>query len=203
MQNRSLLLMGFLILVMSRCGEVGTNKATAGPGDPPKISNEHGGFESQVKWGEHLVIVSACHDCHTPKKMTDRGPVLDSSRLLSGYHSGVPKMDLDRAGLAQQGVSATIDLTEWVGPWGTSFTANLTPDPTGTGAWTEEQFMTAIREGKFKGLKEGRPLLPPMPWEMYRHMTDQELKAIYAYLRTVPPVNNVVPPPLPPSSASK
>ena len=67
---------------------------------------------------------------------------------------------------------------------GISYTANLTSDATGIGNWKEQQFMYAIREGKFKGLAGSRTLLPPMPWEMYRHMTDGELKAIFAYLKT-------------------
>lgn len=162
----------------------------------------YGGFGSQVKWGEHLITVSACHDCHTPKVITADGMMLlDSSRLLSGHPAGEPAPDIDRAELERKGLTATQTLTAWVGPWGVSYAANLTSDDTGTGSWSEAQFLYAIRKGKFKGLEGSRPLLPPMPWEVYRYMTDDELKAIFAYLKSTKPVRNVVPAPQPPVAA--
>jgi hypothetical protein len=83
-------------------------------------------------------------------------------------------------------------LTAWHGPWGTSYTANITPDSeTGIGKWDETTFMLAIRNGKYIGT--GRPLMPPMPWEYIKQMTDDDLKAVYAYLRTIPAVHNKVP----------
>jgi hypothetical protein len=161
------------------------------------------GFESEVQWGQHIVTVSGCNDCHTPKKMTDHGPILDTSLLLAGHPAQLPKIDVNRKEAESKGLIITRDLTEWVGPWGTSYAANLTPDPTGIGAWKEEQLFVALREGKFKGLKNSRNLLPPMPWEMFRNFTDSEIKAIFAYLTSIPPVSNVVPAPIPPSLASK
>jgi len=157
------------------------------------------GFESQVEWGRHLVIVSACHDCHSPKKMTAEGMVIDSSRMLSGHIAGSPEPNVNKKEMQQKGLVVTNDLTTWVGPWGTSYTANLTSDATGIGNWTEAQFMLAIKEGKYKGLPGSRNLLPPMPWQMYRNLTDEELKAIFAYLQTTNPVKNIVPQPLPPA----
>jgi hypothetical protein len=162
----------------------------------------YGGFASQEKWGEHLVTVSACHDCHSPKVMTPNGPDIDSSRLLSGFPAGSPEFEVNRGDMEKKGLTVTGDLTSWVGPWGVSYTANLTSDSTGIGSWKESQFIYAIREGKYKGLPNSRPLLPPMPWIMYRHMTDDELKAIFAYLKTTKPISNVVPPPKPPVTAS-
>jgi hypothetical protein len=153
----------------------------------------YGGFESMEQWGEHLVTIADCNACHTPKKMTSHGPVLDSTRLLSGHPAAMPKIDSYSDDFAMKGLTLTMDLTEWIGPWGTSYAANLTPDETGTGNWTAEQFMYAIRNGKFKGLPGSRPLLPPMPWETYKFMTDGEIKAIFAYLRTVKPIQNIVP----------
>ena len=155
--------------------------------------------EDRVKQGEHLVIIAACHDCHTPKKMTARGPVLDTSLWLSGHPAHLPPPDVNRKEMESKGLAVTNDLTAWVGPWGISYTANLTPDSTGIGFWKEEQFIYAIRHGKLKGLPDSRPLLPPMPWEMYRHMTDEELKAIFAYLKSIKPIKNIVPPPVPPA----
>lgn len=115
----------------------------------------------------------------------------------------MPGIDVDRKAMETKGLVVTMDLTEWVGPWGVSYTANLTPDDTGIGNWTEEQFFTALREGKYKGLAGSRPLLPPMPWEMYRNMTDSEIRAVFAYLKSIKAVSNLVPQPLPPASSGK
>ena len=87
------------------------------------------------------------------------------------------------------------------GPWGTSFAANLTPDETGIGNWSFGQFKKALTEGKAKGLDGGRMLLPPMPWPNYVSMQEADLRAIFAYLKSIPPVKNIVPAPVPPTSA--
>jgi len=168
----------------------------------PKVASatttNYGGYESAELWGEHLVTVSACHDCHSPKKMTPNGLEIDSNLLLSGHPSQMPDIGIDRKEMEQKGLGVTQDLTAWVGPWGISYTANLTSDPTGIGSWTEGQFIYAIRNGKYKGMENSRPLLPPMPWQMYRNFSDDELKAIFAYLKSTKPIKNVVPAPKPP-----
>ena len=169
--------------------------------DKKPAQQKYGGFESQVKWGEHLVLISACHDCHSPKKMTDQGMDIDFSKALSGHPAGMPAPDVDRKAMESKGMVVTQSLTAWVGPWGVSYAANLTSDSTGIGAWKESNFFTAIRKGKFKGLESGRDLLPPMPWQMYKNMTDDELRAIFAYLKSTKPIKNVVPQPQPPVSA--
>ena len=87
----------------------------------------------------------------------------------------------------------TGDGTAASGPWGTSFAANLTPHETGIGSWTYDQFELAMRHGKFKGMENSRTLLPPMPWQTYQNLTDQDTKAIFDYLKSVPAVANVVP----------
>ncbi|MCP2045400.1 c-type cytochrome [Pontibacter sp. HSC-36F09] len=158
--------------------------------------------QEKIKLGEHLVLTSACHDCHTPKKMTDKGPVMDYDRALSGHPASLPPPDVNRKEIEQKNLVVTQTLTAWVGPWGISYAANLTSDATGIGNWTEKQFFTAIREGKYKGLENNRTLLPPMPWDMYRNMTDKELSAIFAYLKSTRPIKNVVPAPAPPVTAA-
>lgn len=183
-------------LVLSQCQNNNRVKEAS-----PTTSPGYGGYESAIQWGEHLVTVAACHDCHSPKKMTAMGPDIDSSRLLSGHNAQMPDFDINRKEMEAKGIAATQDLTSWVGPWGVSYTANLTSDQTGIGGWTESQFIYAIRNGKFKGLEKSRPLLPPMPWQMYRHFTDEELKAIFAYLKSTRPIRNIVPDPKPPVSA--
>jgi hypothetical protein len=169
--------------------------------DASATKSNYGGYESAEQWGEHIVTVSACNDCHSPKKMTSMGPVIDSSLLLSGHPSQMPDITVDRKEMESKGLGVTQDLTSWVGPWGISYTANLTSDSSGVGTWTEGQFIYAIRNGKYKGMENGRPLLPPMPWEMYRNFSDDELKAIFAYLKSTKPIHNVVPAPKPPVSA--
>jgi mono/diheme cytochrome c family protein len=74
------------------------------------------------------------------------------------------------------------------GPWGTVSSANITPDRTGISYYNEKLFLEAMRTGSVMG----RSLNPIMPWDGYRHMTDEDLKAIFAYLRTVKPVENRV-----------
>jgi hypothetical protein len=186
------------MLTFFQCNEKKTDEKTILMGSGLTETREFNGFESQIKWGEHLITVGACHDCHTPKKMTEFGPVLDSARWLSGHPAGMPGIDIDRKMIQQKGLVVTATLTEWVGPWGVSYAANLTPDGTGIGTWTEEQFFTALREGKSKGIASARSLLPPMPWDMYRHLTDAEIKAVFAYLKSVKPISNIVPAPVPP-----
>src|SRR5690606_13625758 len=111
--------------------------------------------ESPLKRGEMLVNAVGCHDCHSPKKMTDKGPIFDPDRLLSGHPANevLGAYDLETA-IAY--VLFTQGLTAAIGPWGTSFAANLTPDDTGIGSWTEVQFLTAIKHGKYKGMENSR-----------------------------------------------
>ncbi len=77
---------------------------------------------------------------------------------------------------------------EFKGPWGNVQSANITPDKTGISYYDENRFLEAMRTGTVMG----RPLNPIMPWDSYRHMTDEDLKAVFAYLRTVKPVENRV-----------
>lgn len=178
------------IFTLSRCTfQTGENQAAPEVAAKP----DYNGYETREAWGEHLVTVGGCNDCHTPKKMTPHGPDLDSSLMLSGHPAQMPPPDIDRKEVEQKGLAVTQTLTAWVGPWGISYAANLTSDATGIGNWDESNFIRAIREGKYKGLEAGRDLLPPMPWQMYKHLTDDELKAIFAYLKSTKPINNVPP----------
>jgi cytochrome c553 len=164
---------------------------------------EFAGYASQEKWGEHLVLIAGCHDCHTPKKMGPNGPELDMDNMLSGHPAVMPPPAVNRNEAESKGLVVTQTLTAWVGPWGISYAANLTSDPSGIGNWQEGNFITAIRKGKFKGLETERDLLPPMPWQMFNNMSDDELKAIFAYLKSTKPINNVVPQPNQPVLARK
>ncbi len=154
-----------------------------------------------VKQGEYLVLVGGCNDCHSPKIMSPQGPVPDPQRLLSGHPADevLPALTDKKLVAPGQWVLFSPGLTASVGPWGTTFAANITPDDTGIGNWTEAQFIKALREGKSKGLDGTRPILPPMPWPNIAKMKDEDLKAMFAYLKSLPPVKNVVPNPVPPA----
>jgi mono/diheme cytochrome c family protein len=171
------------------------NSQTSETSTPEKLAE-------QIKRGNYLVTTLVCDDCHTPKKMTEHGPEPDLSRRLMGHPADevYTADDLKKKLIREQNVGIfSSGLTGIAGPWGVSYAANLTPDDTGTGTWTEAQFFKAIREGKSKGLDGTRPLLPPMPWQQYRNLTDEDLKAIFAYIKSLPPIKNVVPNPLPPA----
>lgn len=153
--------------------------------------------DSLVKRGAYLVNAMGCDDCHSPKKMGPGGLELDMEHRFAGHLADAP-LGKPNAGVLKDGyVLFAWDLTSAVGPWGQSFAANISSDETGIGNWSEEQFFRAIREGKSKGLQEARPLLPPMPWFAYKNLNDQDLKSIFAYLKTTKPVHNVVPGPKP------
>ncbi|GJM28349.1 MAG: hypothetical protein DHS20C17_09840 [Cyclobacteriaceae bacterium] len=145
--------------------------------------------------GKYLVTIGLCNDCHSPKVFTENGPEPDSDRLLSGHPSDLPIEGFDQSLVTGGWVLMNEHFTAFAGPWGVSFSGNLTPDPSGIGSWNEENFRTALRQGKFKGLAHNRDLLPPMPWTNYRELNDQDISAIFAYLKSLKPVKNVVPAP--------
>ncbi len=149
-----------------------------------------------MKRGEYLVTIMACHDCHSPKVFGPKGPKPDPERMLSGHphNMAVPRADTS---LLKSWVLFNGHSTAAVGPWGISFAANITSDQTGIGSWSLEQFKRAIREGKSKGLANNRDLLPPMPWPLYAHLKNEDVEAIFTYLKSVKPVKNVPPPPIP------
>jgi hypothetical protein len=151
---------------------------------------------ARVKRGEYLVTTSLCHDCHTPLVNGPDGPTPDTNRALSGHPQDIAIGQ--PASLQEPWVGAmTSTLTAWSGPWGVSFSANLTPDAE-TGVlrdFTEDQFVQTLRTGRHQG--QGRRILPPMPWPLIGQMTDEDLKAIFAYLKQIPPVRNRVPDPIP------
>ncbi len=159
---------------------------------------------AQIERGRYLVAtIGGCNDCHTPKKFTGKGPELDMDHLLSGFPTGEKLPDLPKEWVAPMpgkwGAATTNDLTAWYGPWGVSFAANLTPDlETGIGSWTEQMFFQAMRTGKHLGAPDGRDILPPMPWQGIGDLTDDDLNALFAYFKSLKPVSNAVPEPIPP-----
>jgi mono/diheme cytochrome c family protein len=154
----------------------------------------------QVARGKYLVTIGGCHDCHTPWIMQANGkPGPDMTRMLSGHPMQFPIASPAQLKSDRWAVAMAPTNTAFSGPWGVSFAANLSPDVnTGTGIWTFDIFKNTIRNGRHWGV--ARPLLPPMPWFNYREMTDEDLAAVFAYLRTIPPIHNEVQQPLPPAA---
>lgn len=156
--------------------------------------------KATVDRGAYLVRAMGCNDCHTPWKMGERGPEPDMSRALTGHPSDVVMPPPPKLPTGPWIWMGGVTNTAFAGPWGVSFSANLTPDPeTGLGKWTEQTFITALRTGRHEG--KGRPLLPPMPWPMVSSLTDADLGAVFAYLQSLPPVHNRVPAPVDPTEA--
>lgn len=151
--------------------------------------------------GQYMVNVLGCADCHTPKKMTENGPQIDMEKYMMGFNvsEGLPPIP-ENVPIGPW-VLFKGDLTAAIGPWGTSYAGNLTPHETGIGTWTLEQFSKALKEAKFKGLENTRPIMPPMP-RHYAYLTDTDIAAIFTYLKSIQPIENVVPgyrPPVPQS----
>jgi mono/diheme cytochrome c family protein len=141
------------------------------PNDKPTAEAQPAAVDpaAQVERGKYLAVVAGCHDCHTPGYLYGAP---DFSRALSGSELG------------------------WQGPWGTSYPRNLTPDEeTGLGRYSADEIVAAIKGGK---RLDGSPMLPPMPWQNYATMTDEDLHALAAYLKSLAPVKHAAPAVVPP-----
>ncbi len=165
----------------------------SGSGSPPVSSPG-----DPVARGEYLVAIAGCDDCHTPLRNGPNGPEPDLERRLSGHPAnlsvGAPPPA--SGGWVWSGSETN---TASAGPWGVSYAPNLTPAAgSGLGLYTEDAFVQALRTGKHFGA--GREILPPMPWRAYARMTDEDLRAIHAYLATLRPIENVAPGPTPPAT---
>jgi cytochrome c553 len=155
---------------------------------------QRGSASASAERGRYLVQITGCHDCHSPKI---EGMTPDLTRALSG-RPGTTALPT----AAKGEVHAALDLTAWTGPWGSSVASNLTPDPaTGLSkAYTEATFIATMRTGK---KPNGTAIQPPMPSDVYKNMTDDDLKAIFAYLRSLPPIRNAVLAGLTPAAAPR
>ena len=128
-----------------------------------------GSKASRIERGEYLVTIMGCGDCHTPGTLFGDP---DFSRKLSGSELG------------------------WQGPWGVTYARNLTPDmENGLGYWSESDIVNAIRTGQ---RPDGSVLLPPMPWQDFSRLTDDDAHAVAAYLQSLPGVSHKVPDRVPP-----
>ena len=186
----NLFLVVFLLLILTSCNDKNYKEV---PEEKKMTMND------SIKRGEYLVKTIGCHDCHSPKRMTERGPEEILELALSGYQAGDSLPTINSEILQSGWILMTGDLTAAVGPWGVSFAANITSDDTGLGNWNIERFKTAMREGKLKGDKGGRMMLPPMPWQNFGKLSDEDLESMFKYLQSTKPVENAVPSPIPPN----
>jgi hypothetical protein len=172
-------------------------------GEPASKGGPSAAAATKVERGGYLVWAMGCNDCHTPWKMGQKGPEMDFSRRLSGHPADLKMPAPPAIPAGPWGMVASSTMTAWAGPWGVSFTANLTPDKeTGLGDWTEEQFIATMKTGRHQG--KGRLLLPPMPYFNLRELNDEDIKSVFAYLQSLPPIKNRVPQPIdPPEGAGK
>jgi hypothetical protein len=171
----------------------------AEPQGPASVTPEQ--KKARVERGAYLVTMMGCNDCHTPWKMGAQGPEPDMLRALTGHPQDMvlPPPPAASGPWIWHGAATN---TAFAGPWGVSFTANLTPDPdTGLGKWTEDMFIATMRTARHQG--KGRPILPPMPVKMIGKANDEDLKSIFAYLQSLPPVKNRVPAPIDPPEGKK
>jgi hypothetical protein len=179
------ILIALFSLSLAACGKQ-LGAAPAAAQQKPAVTKAQ-----QVERGKFLVTIGGCNDCHTPFKMGPNGPEPDMNRMLSGHPEDLIMPPPPKA----QGpwiMAASATNTAWAGPWGISYTKNLTPDElTGIGIWTEEMFIKTIRTGRHWGVS--RPILPPMPWQNLNALPDEDLKAVFAYLKSIKPIKNQVP----------
>jgi len=189
--KKALLMISVVVLGLASCQNESTQTISKKTDQAPEP-------EISVARGEYLVNAMGCDDCHSPKRMGAHGPEIIAELRFSGYPSGRPLQPIDKENLSKGWALFNGDLTSAVGPWGQSFAANITSDPTGIGNWDVSNFMTALRKGKYKGLESGRNLLPPMPWTAHAKLTDEDIISIFSFLKTTKPVKNVVPAPIAP-----
>lgn len=192
-----LTLLTLTLLTAAACGPPSTTVETAEPAPTEAtfasatVTTVDPMVAARRARGEYLVTAIGCNDCHTPFVMGPEGPEPDMSRMLSGHPA---ELVMPAPPVLPEGpwnwIGAATN-TAYAGPWGISYAANLTPDPSGLSGMDEATFIKALRTGRHYGTS--RPILPPMPWPAFRNLTDEDLGAIFEYLRSVPAIRNHVP----------
>jgi len=119
-----------------------------------------------LKWGQYLVTIASCNECHSPRS---KGQVVAGMDYSGGF---------------------TLD-----GPWGSAASANITPDASGIGYYDDVLFLQVMRTGYVRA----RKLNSIMPFGEFKNMTDDDLKAMFVYLKTLKPVKHRVDNSLPPT----
>jgi hypothetical protein len=184
----------FAVMFLAILASAGTTQAQPKPAGQSKVAAK------RIERGKYLVTIMSCNDCHTPFKMGPKGPEPDMSRMLSGHPEQMKLPPPPKPVGPWMGAFAATN-TAFAGPWGISYAANLTSDKNtglGGGAWSEEVFIKAMKSGKHFGTS--REIQPPMPWPWIGQATEEDLKAIFAYLLSTPPIVNHVPDYEPPAA---
>jgi len=163
-------LLPILVILVLLIGGIGVFISTFTPKQRPAPAEKVENTPARLARGQYLAeAVLGCFDCHSK---------LDLGRF------GAPRVGPDGAGGDCFG--------EAEGFPGTICPSNITPDQeTGLGAWTDGEIMRAVREGVSR---DGRALFPMMPYLEYRALSDEDMRAVVAYLRSLPPVKNAVAP---------
>jgi mono/diheme cytochrome c family protein len=187
--------MARIVVLAGLAAAAGCNIGQAGKPDVARTDEQAAAQarteQTIVERGKHLVETGGCHDCHTPLTMGEQGPQPDMSRALSGHPQDVKLGPPPQLTGGWMTVGSATN-TAFAGPWGISYAINLTPDQdTGIGLWSEQVFVNALKTGRHMGV--GRPIMPPMPWQAYSHLNDEDLRAMFAYLRSIEPRKNQVP----------
>jgi mono/diheme cytochrome c family protein len=197
---KSRLTIPFLVLTLALFSTIlvrATDDRAEASGEGGPRADASATASDRIARGEYLVWFGGCNDCHTPWKMGPKGPEQDFSRRLSGHPAELVMPPAPALPPGPWALTAAGTMTAWAGPWGVSYTANLTPDKeTGLGDWTEEMFIATMRTGRHQG--KGRPLLPPMPYFNLKGLSDEDIKSVFAYLQSLPPMKNRVPAPIDP-----
>jgi len=143
---------------------------------PPSAAALAGPNRAQVERGRYLAEILGCGGCHT------EGAVIgapDATKLFAGSGIGIAYTNPNKDTFP-----------------GVAYPANLTPDrETGLGAWTDAAIASAIRSGTSGA---GAAHLRVMSWPLYRHLSDDDVSALVAYLRSIPPIKYRVPVAVPP-----
>jgi len=161
---------------------------------PKLLASKDMDKEIRIKMGEILTEEFGCVDCHSPKIITNDQIIIDENKLFSGHPQGkkLPDFSPELVAPGKWRGLYTSDMTAWGGPWGISYSANLTPDKkTGIGSWSEQNFISVIKLGIHSSLT--RKIMPPMPWNDISRLNDHELGSIFLYLKSLKPVKNKVP----------
>ncbi len=186
-----------LVLCAPACRQSGERERAPAAGEGATAGDR----AAQIARGERLVTLGGCNDCHTPLVMGPNGPERDTTHFLAGHPQELALPPAPELSPGPWIATMAGTMTAWSGPWGTTFTANLTPDrETGLGNWTAQDFIATMRTGRHLG--KGRRILPPMPMEVLVKYTDEELGAVFAYLQSLKPVKNRVPAPIEPKTAA-
>lgn len=147
-----------------------------------------------IEKGRIITEIFGCVDCHSPKIQEGEFLVNDPEKLFSGHPADnkLPQFSPDIIGPGKWRGLFTDSMTAWGGPWGISYAANLTPDKkTGIGRLSEDNFVSILNIGIHSNMN--RKLMEPMPWKEISELRDDDLKAVFQYLKTVKPVRNNVP----------